>query len=248
MNGTLGETRGLLGEIVAGLGDTAARVDLLVCPPFTALAAASQLLETAVPAIMVGGQDLHWEARGAYTGEISASMLADAGARYVLVGHSERRTLFGEAGETLLKKLRAALGGKLIPILCIGESLADREGGRMEQVLSAQLEETLFQLSDEESAGVELAYEPVWAIGTGRTATPEQAEEAHRHIRARISAAFGASRAGSTRILYGGSVNGENAESLLGRPGVDGALVGGASLKAREFLAIARAGFNTSRT
>jgi triosephosphate isomerase len=246
MNGALGETRSLLGEIVEGLGDAAARVDMLVCPPFTGLAAASEFLRAARSTIMVGGQDLHWEGRGAYTGEISAAMLTDAGARYVLVGHSERRTLFGEAGETLLRKLRAALRGNLIPILCIGESLADREGGRTESVLSAQLEETLLQLSEEESVGVELAYEPVWAIGTGRTATPEQAEEAHRQIRARISAAHGASRAGSTRILYGGSVNSENAASLLCRPGVDGALVGGASLKAREFLAIARAGFNSS--
>jgi triosephosphate isomerase (TIM) len=246
MNGTLGEARSLLGEIVEGLADASTRVDVLVCPPFTCLAAASEFLRSAGSTILVGGQDLHWEGRGAYTGEVSAEMLGDAGARFVLVGHSERRTLFGETGETLLRKLRAALRGKLIPILCIGESLADRESGRTESVLSAQLEETLLQLSEKEAVGVEVAYEPVWAIGTGRTATPEQAEEAHRQIRARISAAHGVDRAGATRILYGGSVNGENAASLLCRPGVDGALVGGASLKAQDFLAIVRAGFDAS--
>ena len=242
MNGTLGETRALLDEIAGGLAGAAGQVDLLVFPPFTALAAASELLRSSASSIRVGGQDLHWEGRGAYTGEISAAMLYDAGARYVLVGHSERRTLFAESGETLLRKLRAALKGRITPVFCIGESLPDREGGRTEAVLSAQLEEVLLQLPEEESRGIELAYEPVWAIGTGRTATPEQAEEAHAQIRARIAAAWGGDRAESTRILYGGSVNAENAAALLGRPGVNGALVGGASLKAKEFLAIARAG------
>jgi triosephosphate isomerase len=246
MNGTLGDAVALLHGVLEGLGDLPRRVDLLVCPPFTTLAATSDILRAARSPIQVGGQNLHWEERGAYTGEISAAMLADAGARYVLVGHSERRTYFAEKGDTLLRKMRAAMRGKLTPILCIGESLEDREAGRTESVLSFQLEETLLQFSEEESGGVELAYEPVWAIGTGRTATPEQAEEAHGQIRTRIAAAHGAARARATRILYGGSVNAENAASLLRRPGVDGALVGGASLKAADFLAIARAGFDSA--
>jgi triosephosphate isomerase (TIM) len=241
MNGTLRETRALLDEILGEMGELSASVDLLVFPPFTSLAAATDILRASRDAIAVGGQDLHWEGRGAFTGEISAAMLADAGARHVLVGHSERRTYFGETGETLLKKLRAAITGKLTPVLCIGETLEDRESSRTEAVLSAQLEETLLQLAPDEAAAVELAYEPVWAIGTGRTATPEQAEEAHRQIRGRIAAAHGRERASTVRILYGGSVNAENAASLLCREGVNGALVGGASLKAREFLAIARA-------
>jgi triosephosphate isomerase (TIM) len=247
MNGTAGETRALLDGIVRGLGHLPAQVDLLVCPPFTALAIAAEALRASGSPIELGGQDLHWEPRGAFTGEVSAAMLSDLGVRFVLVGHSERRTYFGERGETLLRKLRAALSGGLTPILCVGEQLEDREAGRTEAVLAVQLDETLQRLSADEAERVVLAYEPVWAIGTGRTASPEQAEEAHQRIREMIAGARGPDRAAKVRILYGGSVNGANATLLLGRPNVNGALVGGASLRADEFLAIARAAVDTLR-
>jgi triosephosphate isomerase len=200
-----------------------------------------ELLSAAGDRFALGAQDLHGEDKGAYTGEIAGPMLAELGCRYVLVGHSERRTYFHEAGPVLLGKLRAALRGGLVPILCIGERLEEREAGRTEDVLAAQLEETLFQLGKDEAARVVLAYEPVWAIGTGRNATPEQAEEAHRFLRGRVGGFLDLEGAERCRILYGGSVQGANAASLLARPGVDGALVGGASLKAGEFLSIVQA-------
>ncbi len=240
MNGTLGETRRLLEGISKDLADLPERTDLLVIPPFTALAEAGRILRERAPAIALGAQDLHAEAKGAFTGEISGGMLRDLGCAYVLVGHSERRTYFAEKGETLLKKLEAALRDGLVPILCIGENLQERESERTHAVLDAQLEETLFRLDAEEAGGVVLAYEPVWAIGTGRTATPEQAEEAHAHLRGRVQTKLGRGAAQAVRILYGGSVTAANAASLMARPGVDGALVGGASLKAEDFLAIAR--------
>jgi triosephosphate isomerase len=168
-------------------------------------------------------------------------MLRDVGCNHVLVGHSERRTIFGERGEILLKKLDAAFREGLIPILCVGENLEEREAGRTAGVLDAQLDETLFRIAPDGVGTVVLAYEPVWAIGTGLNATPQQVVLAHRHIRSRLEAALGARRAEGIRILYGGSVNGKNAGELLACPGVDGALVGGASLRAEEFLTIAHA-------
>jgi triosephosphate isomerase len=240
MNGTVGETRRLLEGISKDLGDLPERTDLLVIPPFTALAEAGRILRERAPAVALGAQNLHPEAKGAFTGEVSGGMLRDLGCAYVLVGHSERRTLFGERGDLLLRKLEAALRDGLIPILCIGENLEERESGRTHAVLEAQLEETLFRLDVEEAEGIVLAYEPVWAIGTGRTATPEQAEEAHAHLRTRVLERWGRDGAHALRILYGGSVTAANAAALMARPGVDGALVGGASLKAGDFLAIAR--------
>jgi triosephosphate isomerase len=189
----------------------------------------------------LGAQDVHWEDKGAYTGEVSAPMLVDMGCRFVLVGHSERRIYFGESGAMLLSKLRAALRQELTPILCVGERLEEREAGETEQVLERQLAETLLQLEPGQAARVALAYEPVWAIGTGRTATPEQAGEAHAFLRRTMEAGIGAAPAREIPILYGGSVSGANAHSLLARPGIDGALVGGASLRPSEFLTIAGA-------
>ncbi len=244
MNGTLDETRRLLEGLVAGLEPLVDRVDLLVLPPFTVLADASRFLRDSGASIHLGAQDLHFEAKGPFTGEISGAMLRDIGATHVLIGHSERRTWFAEKGELLEKKLRAALRAGLVPILCIGESLAERERGRTEDVLDEQLSETLLRLGPDEARKVVLAYEPVWAIGTGKHAAPAQAEEAHRHIRAKIAFAMGGEIAAEMKILYGGSVNGANASGLLARPGVDGALVGGASLSAEEFLKIARASAN----
>jgi triosephosphate isomerase (TIM) len=241
MNGTLAETRRLLEGISRDLGDIPERANLLVIPPFTAIPEAGRILRERAPAVSLGAQDLHPEAKGAYTGEISGGMLRDLGCDYVLVGHSERRTYFGETGEFLLRKLVAALRDGLIPILCIGENLEQRESGRTEQILDEQLEETYFRLDAEECSEIVLAYEPVWAIGTGRTATPEQAGAAHSHIWGRVEGRQGKKAADALRILYGGSVTAANASGLMALPGVDGALVGGASLKADEFLAIARA-------
>lgn len=241
MNGTLTGAAELVRGILQRAGRILTGVDLLVIPPFTALAEVKKLLASARSPVALGAQDLHWEQKGPFTGEISGEMLRESGVAYVLVGHSERRTQFGETGGVLHRKLLAALRASLIPILCVGEDLEQREAGRTDAILEAQLGETLLLLTAEEGERTVLAYEPVWAIGTGRTATPEQAEQAHRHIRGCIAAKHGQRLAGAIRILYGGSVNPENAASLLERPGIDGALVGGASLRAVDFIAIAEA-------
>ncbi|MDM7914685.1 MAG: triose-phosphate isomerase [Candidatus Eisenbacteria bacterium] len=239
MNGTLEEAGRLIDGILAGAAGAPDTVDLLVFPAFPHLSEVGR--RVAGSRIALGAQDLFWEPKGAFTGEVSGAMLRDAGCTHVLVGHSERRVWFGESGDTLLKKLRAARREGLLPILCIGENLAEREAGRTEEVLERQLADTLFQLTAAEAASISLAYEPVWAIGTGRNATPEQAEEAHAFLRRRIGERFDAALAKALSILYGGSVNAANAKALLARDGVDGALVGGASLDAAQFLAIAAA-------
>jgi len=241
MNGTVREARELVHALVAGSAPILPTVDLVVCPPFTSLAAAREALDEGGGKIILGAQDLHPEPKGAFTGGISAPMLVDLGVAVVLVGHSERRTHFGEGGPLLLRKLQAALDAGLSPILCIGESLEQREQGMMGPTLDGQLAETLLHLPPSALERVTLAYEPVWAIGTGRNATPEQAEGAHAHIRHWIDGHIGKSAGTAMRILYGGSVNGPNARGLMGRAGVDGVLVGGASLAASEFLKIAEA-------
>lgn len=240
MHGTIDEAIALVDGIDREIASTTRAVDLLVIPPFTALADVSRRLRAAGSPIWLGAQNLHWAESGAFTGEVSGKMLRSVGCTHVLVGHSERRTLFGEGGEVLLKKLEAALHAGLVPILCIGETLEDREAGRTAEILDRQLGETLLEIPPE-AGTVVLAYEPVWAIGTGRNANSEQVADAHRHIRLRLEAALGAGRGGEIRILYGGSVNAKNAQELLACPEVGGALVGGASLRAEEFLAIARA-------
>ena len=221
-------------------------VDVVVCPPFTALTPVAWALKGS--RIGLGAQDLYWEASGAFTGEVSAPMLADAGCRYVIIGHSERRTLFGETDQTVARKVAAALAQPLTPIVCIGETLAEREGGKTWDVLTRQLAGGLQGIPPDQAKSIILAYEPVWAIGTGRNATPEQAQEAHAFIRQWLDKRFGHEVAEGLRIQYGGSVNAANAESLLQQPDVDGALVGGASLKADAFSTIVKAAAETKVT
>ena len=209
--------------------------EIVICPPFvnipTAIAAARNT------AIEVGGQDLFWLREGAYTGEISAPMLSSVGCRWVIVGHSERRQYFHETDETVLKKTQSALAAGLTPIVCVGERLEERESGATELVLRTQCGAGISGLTPEEFARIVIAYEPVWAIGTGKTATPEIAAHAHRVLRAELAIHFGEA-ADSSRILYGGSVKPDNVKGLMAQEGIDGALVGGASLDAASFAAI----------
>lgn len=215
-------------------------VDVAVCPPSVYLKAVADAL--AGTSVAVGAQNMHFEAEGAFTGEISASMVKDVGCRYVILGHSERRHVFGETDETIGKKVKAALGAKLDVILCVGELLEERKADKTEAVVARQLETGLKGVSSAQMAQVTIAYEPVWAIGTGETATPDQAQEVHRFIRGVLSNSIGVDVADVTRIQYGGSVKPENAAELLAQPDVDGALVGGAALDAGKFEAIIKAG------
>lgn len=212
-------------------------VDIVLIPPFTAIPKASEILGGAQK-IRLGAQNLSPEQKGAYTGEISAPMLRDLFVRYVLVGHSERRRLFGETDETVRRKLLTALHTELRPILCIGETLEERQAGQEKAILEQQLDAALKGLTEEEVSEVIIAYEPVWAIGTGLTATPEQAQEAHAFIRSHLGRLAGTPVAQKTRILYGGSVTPSNARELMSQPDIDGALVGGASLDPRGFAEI----------
>jgi triosephosphate isomerase len=211
-------------------------VEIVIAPPFTAIAAAANAVKDG--SIAVSAQDMHWEREGAFTGEVSAGMLREAGARYAIIGHSERRTLFGETNGTVNKKTHAALAGGLVPIVCIGETLDQRDRNETMAVLDAQIKEGLDGLTGEQLSGMVLAYEPVWAIGTGRNATPAQAGEAHHHIRQRLKQWFGLEASERCRVLYGGSVKPDNIARLAAQPDVDGALVGGASLDAKSFFAI----------
>lgn len=213
--------------------------DLLVCPPFLALPAVATILEGT--GVAVGAQDLFWETEGAFTGEISGAMVRDAGGTAVLVGHSERRWVIGEDEATIARKLSAALNADLTPILCVGERLEDREAGGHESVVAAQLASALDGHDAAACKRLVVAYEPVWAIGTGKTATPVDAEAMHAVVRAWMAERFGAPVGDALRIQYGGSVKPENAAGLLGRADIDGALIGGASLQVDSFLAIARA-------
>jgi triosephosphate isomerase len=211
-------------------------VEIVVAPPFTALHAVAEAARNSV--IGVAGQNLHHEREGAFTGEISAGMLREAGAEYVIIGHSERRRLFHETDESVNRKLLAALAAGLTPIVCIGETLDEREGNQTLVVLDRQIKAGLDGLNGDQIASLVLAYEPVWAIGTGRNATPEQAGEAHAHIRSRLRAWFGAPAADGCHVLYGGSVKPDNIHALVVHPDVDGALVGGASLDVNGFFEI----------
>jgi triosephosphate isomerase (TIM) len=225
-------------ELAEGLG-VLDDVDIAICPPFTAL----DVVADALAALGVGvwGQTMHEATEGAYTGEVSAAMLADSGASGVLLGHSERRTLFGETDAALARKVVAALAAGLDPVLCVGESEQERDAGTTAERLRTQLAGALDELDAARALQLTIAYEPVWAIGTGRTATPAQAQEAHAEVRAWLAARFGPDVADVVRILYGGSVKPENARELLECPDIDGALVGGASLSAASMLAIAGA-------
>jgi triosephosphate isomerase len=234
MHGTRAENARLVDEIISRYpADPAA--DCIVCPPYVYLQEIGRLLRDS--AVLLGGQDVCADAQGAFTGEVSATMLKDVGCQYCIVGHSERRLLYRESDQLVARKFAAALAKELVPILCVGEQLADRETGRTGEVVARQLDAVLELCGAPAVANAVIAYEPVWAIGTGRNATPEQAQEVHAFIRARI-AARDATIAEVTRILYGGSVKASNAAELFAMPDVDGGLIGGASLKADEFLAI----------
>ena len=209
------------------------RTEIIVAPPFTALAAASETARNT--AIAIAAQDVYFEREGAFTGEVSAGMIRDAGASHVIVGHSERRRLFGDTDEWVNRKARTAIAAELTPIICIGETLTEREAGETLAVLDRQIRAALDGLTGDQIGAALVAYEPVWAIGTGKNATPAEADEAHRHIRGRIRQWFGGTPAEACRILYGGSVKPDNIRDLIGLPDVDGALVGGASLDVRSF-------------
>ena len=211
-------------------------VDIVIAPPFTAVHPVAEAVRASN--VAVAAQDVYWEREGAFTGEVSAAMVREAGAEYVIVGHSERRRLFGETDVTVNRKIRAALGADLCPIVCVGETLEEREAGATHAVLDRQLTDGLDALNPEQVASLVLAYEPVWAIGTGRNATAAQAQDAHAHIRGRLRQWFGADAAEACRILYGGSVKPDNTEELVHEADVDGALVGGASLDVRGFAEI----------
>ncbi len=237
MHKSVKEAVALVKELAAGLGDAAGKVQVAVAPPFTAIHPVAQAL--AGTAIEVAGQDVYWEVQGAFTGEVAAPMLAEAGCKHGIVGHSERRQFFGETDETVRKKTVALLAAGLSPIVCVGELLAEREAGKTMEVVDRQVRQGLAGLTAEQLAKVTIAYEPVWAIGTGKTATTAQAQEVHAAIR-KILRELGGAVADVMRIQYGGSVKPENAKELMSQPDVDGALVGGASLKAPDFLAIVK--------
>jgi triosephosphate isomerase len=221
-----------LGALVKGVTN----VEMVVAPPFTSIATAAEAARNT--AIGVAAQNMSFEREGAFTGEVSADMIKDAGAGYVIIGHSERRRVFGETDEAVNRKVRAALTADLVPIVCIGETLEEREGGQTLAVLDRQIKEGLNGVTGAELAGAIIAYEPVWAIGTGKHATPAEAGEAHQHIRARLRAWFGAEAAEGCRLQYGGSVKPDNIDALIALPDVDGALIGGASLQVESFHAI----------
>ena len=234
---TVAETVSYINELHS-LAKDVRNVDIVIAPPFTSISAAAEAARGS--SIGVSAQDLHWEREGAFTGEVSAGMLREAGARFTIIGHSERRTLFGETDGTVNKKMRAALTAALVPIVCIGETLDQRDRNETMAVLDRQIKEGLDGVTGEQLSGMVLAYEPVWAIGTGRNATPAQAGEAHHHIRQRLKQWFGLDASERCRVLYGGSVKPENIATLIAEPDVDGALVGGASLDPKSFFAIVR--------
>lgn len=242
MNKTASEAVRFVRELTSALPKDPA-VEIVLAPPFTALESVRTALATASH-IALGAQNLHWEQQGAFTGEISGPMLRDLGCTYAIVGHSERRALFGERDGDVHKKVRSALANGLHPILCVGESLDQRQSGRTEPVVTGQVAAGLGELSAKELDAVTIAYEPVWAIGTGHAATTEQAVAVHRAIRACIAAGWTTHAAERMRILYGGSVTPQNAESLLSDPDIDGALVGGACLKTESFATIVLAAKN----
>src|SRR5256885_6719175 len=240
MNMTLAESRRFIESFLLDASDIR-DVEIVIIPPFTALGEVTQLLEKSGQSIKVGAQNMHCERNGAFTGEISAALLRDLFVHYVVLGHSERRALFGETDEIVNRKVRAAHEATLRPIVCIGETLAQRDKGNVEKILSIQLRGSLKDLTEKELQETVIAYEPVWAIGTGRNATPDQAQEAHMFIRHTLRKMADDTTAERVRIQYGGSVKSENARELMGQPDIDGALVGGASLDPRSFAQIVKA-------
>jgi triosephosphate isomerase (TIM) len=238
MNKTSGEAADLVRDIVAEVGRSN-DVDVVVCPPFTSLESVGKALDGSI--VKLGAQNMNPERSGAYTGEISAEMLRSLFASYVILGHSERRTYFGDTDAFVNQKVIAALKAELKPILCVGETLAERESGSTLKVVQTQLEAGLEGVSKDQATSVVIAYEPVWAIGTGKVATTEQAQEVHAFIRDLLGKLFGSAIAGKLRILYGGSMKPANAPELLSQPDIDGGLIGGASLEARSFVDLIKA-------
>lgn len=239
MNMRLDTATALAKGVAESVGENP-EVDVVLCPPSTYLSAVGTAVE-GTP-VGLGAQNLYAAQDGAFTGEVNAAMLTDVGCGYAILGHSERRALLGETDQQISEKLHSALAGNLTPIVCVGETLEDRESGQTEQVVETQVRGSLAGLDAGQAASIVLAYEPVWAIGTGKTATPEQAEEVHAFIRKLLGEIFSAEIAGQIRIQYGGSVKPNNATELLGQPNIDGALVGGASLKVEDFAGIIHAG------
>lgn len=236
MNKTLSEGIALAKEIADAISGKNLKCDIIVGVPFVHLASVSELLKGSI--IRVSAENCADKASGAYTGEVSAAMVASTGATYCIIGHSERRTYYGETHEILKQKVALALENSLRPIFCIGETKDEREAGNQNAVVKAQLEGSVFNLTPDEFKQIVIAYEPVWAIGTGLTATSEQAQEMHSFIRSLINEKYGDTIANDTTILYGGSCNPTNAKELFSKPDVDGGLIGGASLKAGDFVAI----------
>lgn len=236
MHTTLAEASILVEGLKKALATTTTNRQVVVCPPFTGLSTVTDLV--ADTDIAVGAQNMYFEEKGAFTGEVSPVMLSDIGCEYVILGHSERRQYFGETDETVNKKIKTALRFAMTPIVCVGESLEQREADETEAFITTQIDAGLAGLTADEVKTIVIAYEPIWAIGTGRTATSAQAEEVCAFIRKRIATLFGADAADCVRVLYGGSVKGSNAAELLAEADIDGALVGGASLKADDFMAI----------
>ena len=239
MNKTLQEGIALAKELNETLANEKPNCDVIICTPFIHLASVTPLVDAAK--IGVGAENCADKASGAYTGEVSAEMVASTGAKYVILGHSERRAYYGETVAILEEKVKLALANGLTPIFCIGEVLEEREAGKHFEVVDAQIKGSLFDLSAEDFAKIVLAYEPVWAIGTGKTATSDQAEEIHAHIRATLAAKYGQEIADNCTILYGGSCNASNAKELFAKPNVDGGLIGGASLVVDKFMPIIEA-------
>jgi triosephosphate isomerase len=233
---TQAETRAFFSAFAPLVADTK-HCDIVIAPPYTAIAAAVEC--TRGTNIGIGGQNVFWEKEGAFTGEISAQMLVESGCRYVIIGHSERRQYFGDTEETVAKKTKSAIAAGLIPIVCVGESLAQREAGHTEKICHGQFTGGPGALTPDEFSRILIAYEPVWAIGTGKTATPEIAAAAHRFIRKCAADKFGGERGAALRILYGGSVKPDNIKGLMAQEELDGALVGGSSLDAKSFASIA---------
>jgi triosephosphate isomerase len=235
MNNDLNESQKLVSEILNGLGSDD-KCEVIVCPPFTSLSEVHSLVKNSV--VKLGAQNMYYEDNGAFTGEISAGMLKSVGCEYVIIGHSERRTIFGESDQLINSKIKKAISSGLKVIFCIGESLTEREEGITNDVVKKQLVKGLENIASEEFEKVIIAYEPIWAIGTGKTATPEQAQNVHFYIREMIKSLYSKDAAEKVIIQYGGSVKPDNASTLLSQPDIDGALIGGACLKADSFLSI----------
>ena len=237
MNTTVDQARALAKEIVE-ISGSEEDVDIAVCPPFTNLAAVAEVIKGS--SIKLGAQDVHWEQKGAFTGKISCEMLKAVGVEYVIIGHSEQRTYFGETDETVNKKGKAVLDSGLLPIICVGETLQERKSGAMDEVIERQVKGAFEEIGADDAVKCTIAYEPVWAIGTGETATPEQANNAHVFIRNILKEIYSEEISNTIRIQYGGSMKPANAKELLAQSDVDGGLIGGAALKAADFAGIVK--------